>query len=101
MNSKHIQAIIDSITLILMHDKFDTLVFRKKALKDVSLHDQKILLSLSQYVLTAHPILLAITKSHVDEFEFQSDFYKLNSKTRGCYFPIAKQFLAGLAAATM
>ena len=101
MNSKHIQAIIDSIMLILMHEKFDTLVFRKKALKDVSLHDQEILLNLSQHVLTKHPILLAITKSHVDECEFQSDFYKLNSKARGCYFPIAAQFLAGLAAATM
>lgn len=101
MDSKYIQAIIDSIALILTHKKFDTLVFRKQALRDVSLRDQEILLNLSQHVLTTHPILLAITKSHINEYEFQSDFYKLNPKTRGCYFPVAAQFLAGLAAATM
>ena len=101
MSSKHIQAIIDSIQLILTYEKFDTLIFRKKALKDISIHDQEILLHLSRYVLNTHPILFAITKSHVDEYEFQSNFYKLNPKTRGCYFPIAAQFLAGLAVATM
>lgn len=96
------KALYSAFLLVITFNKIDTLVFRKGALLDKNITQQKQLIKLSELYLNAHPVLKSIVKNHIDMSEMSSGLYhNPPHKFRGSYRKVVVKTFAGIMAATI